>query len=359
MSIMRNLKLEPTWMLYYAMAAILFLTTPHVHADDTRWAIALHGGAGNVSKDISPERLREYQSALNRALQTGEQILQRGGTSLDAVEATVMALEDAACFNAGRGGVFNAAGFHQLDASIMNGSDRSCGAVSAVEGIKNPIQAARLVMEKTPHVLLTGYGAEEFAKSQKLEMVSPDYFFDPTRWQQLIKVQEKAGGDVLTKPAYPLPAPSQTSPDTRDLDPSRGTVGCVALDQHGNLAAATSTGGLTSKMVGRVGDSPIIGAGTYADNDGCAVSGTGSGEEYIRNAIAFQVNWRVKNDQQPVDQAVEDCLSKVLKPGDGGIIAIDRSGKIVLKFNTGAMSRAWSSSSGDRGLAIWDEPLAD
>lgn len=343
--------------------SICFLVTAfacgRLSAEKPQWAIALHGGAGFVSKDISPERLQQYKRALSEALREGESILSSGGSALDAVERTVTVLEDASCFNAGKGAVFNAEGFHQMDASIMDGRDLSCGAVAAVETIRNPIQLARSVMEKTPHVLLASEGAEAFAKSQNIATVSPDYFYDGTRWQQLQKKLLSKGQPVLKSPKYPLPATMKQEGDLSDQDISRGTVGCVALDQQGNLAAATSTGGMTGKMVGRVGDSPIVGAGTYADNQGCAVSATGSGEEYIRHTIAAQVNWRIRFANQSLSEAMQACINEVLKPGDGGLIAVDKQGNISLEFNTSSMSRAWANSTGARGIAIWREKLAD
>ncbi|MBA2113544.1 isoaspartyl peptidase/L-asparaginase family protein [Bremerella alba] len=330
-----------------------------LQAEKPRWAIALHGGAGTVSKEISQERLQKYKGALEKALHEGESILESGGSALDAVERTVMVLENASCFNAGKGAVFNAEGFHQMDASIMDGQDLSCGAVSAVERIRNPIQAARLVMEKTPHVLLTSKGAEEFAKAQSVAFVSPDYFYDATRWKQLQRKLRKSGRPAIEAPSYPLPATVSQIGDPSDMAISRGTVGCVALDQHGNLAAATSTGGMTGKMVGRVGDAPIIGAGTYADNKGCAISATGSGEEYIRNAIAAQVNWRMRYANQSLSEATQACINDVLKPGEGGVIAIDGHGNISLEYNTGSMSRAWADSTGSRGTAIWEDKFGE
>lgn len=326
--------------------------------EEPRWAIALHGGAGFVSPDIAPQRLAECRAALEKALAAGEQILKEGGTALDAVERTVMILEDDPNFNAGRGAVFNAAGFHQLDASIMDGKTLDGGGVAAVKHVRNPIAAARLVMEKTPHVLLTAKGADDFAKEHQLATVPQSYYFTQGNFDALVGVLKQRGGPVPSKPGYPmkkLPAKDAAAED----GVSRGTVGCVALDQQGNLAAATSTGGLTAKLPGRVGDSPLLGAGTYADNAGCAVSGTGVGEQYIRNAIAFQINWRVKENQQPIAEAVQECLDKVLKPGDGGLIAIDHEGNMALQYNTGSMNRAWSDSKGNRGVAIWAKPLKD
>ncbi|WP_417734759.1 isoaspartyl peptidase/L-asparaginase family protein [Rosistilla oblonga] len=337
----------------------VFLACGTLSAEKPRWAIALHGGAGSVSKDISAERLQEYKTSLRKALEAGEAVLRSGGTALDAVERTVMVLEDAACFNAGKGAVFNAEGFHQLDASIMDGNNLSCGAVAAVETIRNPIQAARLVMERTPHVLLVSKGAERLAKLHNIEIVTPDYFYDATRWQQLQKKLKATGRKELDNPCYSLPPEANQTGDRTDQEISRGTVGCVALDMHGNLAAGTSTGGLTGKMVGRVGDSPIIGAGTYADNRGCAISATGSGEEYIRHGIAAQVNWRMRFANQSLSEATQACISDVLKPGDGGVIAVDHDGNLSLEFNTTSLSRAWADSKGNSGIAIWEERFAD
>jgi len=338
---------------------VVALACVTLRAEKPRWAIALHGGAGSVSKDISPERLKQYKQSLSEALDAGESILKSGGSALDAVERTVMVLEDASCFNAGKGAVFNAEGFHQMDASIMDGRDLSCGAVSAVETIRNPIVAARLVKEKTRHILLTSEGAERLAKSHHLETVSPDYFYNATRWQQLLRRLKKRGEPLLEAPRYPLPADVSQVGDPTDMDISRGTVGCVALDQDGNLAAATSTGGLTGKMAGRVGDSPIVGAGTYADNRGCAISATGSGEEYIRHAICAQANWRMRYTNQSLAEATHAVIHEVLQPGDGGVIAVDGEGNISLEFNTSSMSRAWADSTGDRGMAIWEEKFSD
>lgn len=346
------------WIKGWAFLAVGLIACGAAQADEPRWAIALHGGAGFVSPDIAPERLAECRAALEKALAAGEKILKEGGTALDAVERTVMILEDDPNFNAGRGAVFNSAGFHQLDASIMDGKTLDGGGVAAVKHVRNPIAAARLVMEQTPHVLLAAKGADDFAKEHQLATVPQSYYFTQSNFDALVGVLKQRGGPVLDKPGYPMkkqPAKEETGED----GVSRGTVGCVALDQHGDLAAATSTGGLTAKLPGRVGDSPLLSAGTYADNAGCAVSGTGVGEQYIRNAIAFQVNWRVKQNQQPIAEAVQECLDDVLKPGDGGIIAVDREGNMALKYSTGSMNRAWSDSQGNRGVAVWAEPLKD
>jgi beta-aspartyl-peptidase (threonine type) len=342
----------------WVVAAVSFLgwKESEARADPPRWAIALHGGAGSISRDISPERLSEYKQSLREALETGERILREGGTALDAVEQTVIVLENAPCFNAGRGAVFNIDGFHQLDASIMDGSNLKGGGVAAVESIRNPIRAARLVMEKTPHLILSGQYADAIAREYGLEMVSQTYYFDGLRWDQLNQARAKQGLPELKQPAYGFPQTGRTL-DSSDNDFSTGTVGCVALDQHGHLAAATSTGGLTGKMTGRIGDSPILGAGNYADDLGCAASGTGTGEEFIRNAITFQVSFRVRHGGQTLDEAVRECVDQVLKPGQGGVIAVDRKGNLSLRTNTTSMNRAWADSTGKRGIAIWDEPL--
>ncbi|TWT32582.1 isoaspartyl peptidase/L-asparaginase family protein [Blastopirellula retiformator] len=332
------------------------MLTATASAEESRWAIALHGGAGFASPDMAPEKVEQFRVALEKALAAGEKVLQSGGTAVDAVQQTVMVLEDAPYFNAGRGAVFNAEAFHQLDASIMDGGNLDGGGVSAVKHVRNPIRAARLVMEKTPHVLLTADDADQFAKTNGLEMVEQGYFYDASSWAEFQQWSEKKNGVAPKAPSYPLNESAAVAEPT-DTNFTCGTVGCVALDKHGNLAAATSTGGMTGKLPGRVGDSPILSAGTYADNAGCAVSGTGVGEQYIRHAIAFQTNWRVKENQQPVADAVQDCLDKVLNPGDGGIIAIDHDGNMALQYNSGSMSRGWSDWRGNRGVAIWKEPL--
>lgn len=280
---------------------------------------------------------------MKAALAKGVAILSSGGSSLDAVEAVILILEDDPQFNAGKGAVFNAAGSHELDASIMDGSQKSCGAVAGVSHVKNPISLARLVMTETRHVLLAGEGAEEFARQQNVSMVEPSYFDTPgarKSWERYKQRKKKVG---LLK----------LNPETK-LDPAWniGTVGCVALDSHGNLAAGTSTGGMTFKKFGRVGDSPVVGAGTYADNQTCAVSATGIGEQYIRNAVAYDVSAQMKYKNVTLQQAVDDNLNNRLNKGDGGLIAVDHLGNIAMGFNTGGMARAAADSSG-RFEVIW------
>ena len=316
------------------------------------FAIAIHGGAGSSAKNFTPEQVAKRKESLRIALQKGVDILKEGGTSLDAVESVIRILEDDPQFNAGKGAVFNAVKSHELDASIMDGRTKSCGAVAGVSHVKNPISLARLVMTETRHVLLSGSGAEEFAKQQSVEWVDPSYFDTPASlksWQRYRDRMEKKNTKKVgsTQSAEPL---------TNDQSEAWniGTVGCTALDTHGNLAAGTSTGGMTFKKFGRVGDSPIVGAGTYADNETCAVSSTGTGEEYIRNAVAYDVAAQLKYKNAALTEAINDNLTRRLKKGDGGLIAVDKDGNIAMGFNTGGMARAAADSSG-RFEVTWGE----
>ena len=272
----------------------------HAHAIPglgEKFVLVVHGGAGDWKRE-SPEQLDAYKAAINKAAETGFQILSRGGSSLDAVEATLRVMEDSGLFDAGRGGYYDRDGVPELDSAIMDGRTLGAGAVAAVKHIANPISLARLVMEKTPHVLLVGDGAEQFAKSQGIELVSPFYFYNERYWKmyQEMKAKEKNKS-------------AQVPGNDRKV---YGTVGAVALDQAGNLAAGTSTGGTPLKMPGRVGDSPIIGAGTYANNDSCAISGTGVGEFYIRNTVAADICARVRYLHISLEQAADDVVMKEL-----------------------------------------------
>ncbi len=314
-------------------------------AQPIKYAIAIHGGAGSAPSQFSDEANGRRHASLTHALQTGRDILKNGGTSLDAVEAVVKLLEDDPQFNAGKGAVFNAESGHELDAAIMDGRSKACGAVAGVTNVKNPISLARLVMTDTRHVLLAGAGAEKFAAQQQVTLVDPEYFDTPAtlkRWEEFQQQRDKNGAREL---------------QLIDLDTGSymGTVGCVALDSHGNLAAATSTGGLTNKQFGRIGDSPIIGAGTYADNQSCAVSCTGVGEQFIRNAVAYDISAKMKYLHVDVEQAVSDVLNKQLRPGDGGIIAVAQNGDISMQFNTAGMARAAADSNG-RFEVRWHKP---
>lgn len=292
-------------------------------------AIAIHGGAGTLSSAmLTPESDRIYRAGLEAALRAGFAVLDGGGTSLDAVTVAVQALEDDPLFNAGRGAVLSANGLHELDASIMDGRDRSAGAVSGVRHVRSPIVLARLVMERSPHVMLSGEGAEEFALEQGLEPVANSHFTTERRQRELellLQGQKAAGKEALM-----------------------GTVGAVALDAHGNLAAATSTGGMTGKKWGRVGDSPIIGAGTYAANDCCAVSATGHGEFFIRAAVAHEVASLMRYRGLDVVQAADEVVLRQLVEmgGSGGVIAVGRNGRIAMPFNSEGMLRGAMDSRG-------------
>lgn len=308
-----------------------------------KYAIVIHGGAGRSPADFDAETNAQRRAALKSALGKGTEILKTGGSSLDAVEAVIRILEDDPQFNAGKGAVFNAAGSHELDASIMDGKSLNCGAVAGVSIVKNPISCARKVMTETRHVLLAGPGAESFAKQQQLDLVEPTYFDTPGEkesWEEYKSRKSKSGG---------MQFDSQFTPRW-----SIGTVGCVALDSHGNLAAGTSTGGMTDKKYGRVGDSPIVGAGTYADNQTCAVSGTGIGEQYIRHAVAYDVAAQMKYKNSTLEQAVNDNLENRLDQGDGGLIAVDKDGNVAFGFNTTGMAVAVADSTG-KFEVIWDD----
>ncbi len=327
-------------------------TSPVEEKPKMQYAIAIHGGAGSSPTRFSKEANARRTESMRTALQIGTDILKAGGTALDATESVVLFLENDPQFNAGRGAVFNAAGSHELDASIMDGRTKACGAVAGVSRVKHPISLARLVMTDTEHVLLSGPGAEMFAASKGLIMVEPNYFdTDAT-----LKAWQRARAKVGERSA--LEAKGEEALELVDLDTGSylGTVGCVALDSNGNLAAATSTGGLTNKKFGRIGDSPIIGAGNYADNETCAISGTGIGEQYIRNVVAFDVAAQMKYRNVSLQAAIDDNLQNRLKPGDGGIIGVDHDGNIYMAFNTQGMARAAADSSG-RFEVHWDEPI--
>lgn len=289
------------------------------------FAIAIHGGAGSSPDKLSAKERAATEASMKKALAIGRDVLAEGGSSLDAVEQVIRFLEDDPLFNAGRGAVYNNREGHQLDASIMDGRDKACGAVAGVTTVRNPISLARLVMTKTRHVLLSGDGADQFAVEMKVPLVDQKYFSTDKAYEKLLRIRREA---------------------KESEDEHKGTVGCVALDQHGNLAAGTSTGGLTNKKYGRVGDSPIVGAGTYADNATCAVSCTGIGEEYIRNAIAYDVSARVAYKKQPLPDAVRHVIHTTLRKGDGGIIAVGRDGTIAMDFSTPGMSRGAANSNG-------------
>ena len=306
-----------------------------------QFTLAIHGGAGTIDPaSMTPEKQLKYESGLMKALESGRKILEKGGSALDAVSLAVVELENCPMFNAGKGAVFNNQGQHELDASIMDGRNLAAGAVTCVQGIVNPVLLSRAVMEKSEHVLLSGAGAEIFAKSQGIEFADKDYFYDEFRWQQW---QQIKGSDN-----FQLDHSVQT-------EKKFGTVGAVAMDNEGNLAAATSTGGMTNKKWGRIGDTPIIGAGTYANNNTCAVSCTGHGELFIRSVVAYDISCLMEYKGISLKAACEEVvLRKLVKiGGEGGLIAVDGHGNIELVFNSTGMYRAWASSEAESQVAIY------
>lgn len=318
-------------------------------ASGLTFALAIHGGAGTIDPSTPDQVLDRYRAALQAALTHGRDMLAGGAAALDTCEAVVRLLEDEELFNAGKGAVFNAASEHELDASIMDGATLRCGAVAGVRTVRHPISLARKVMSETRHVLLAGDGAEVFADQAGVERVDNAWFDTPARKQALERLQQREQRDKRG---------AQAVPTDRRLD--YGTVGCVALDQAGHLAAATSTGGMTGKRWGRIGDSPLLGAGNYADGY-AAISCTGTGEEFIRHAIARSVTARMQFGGQTLEAATHAEVFDVLKKGDGGLIAVDRSGKIAMPFNSTGMYRAAADSSGRFSVAIFggDDEVGD
>ncbi len=305
------------------------------------YGLAVHGGAGSLPRaELDADRERRYRDGLRAALEAGRTILERGGSSLDAVTRAVMTLEDDPCFNAGRGAVFTYDGCNELDAAIMQGSSLRAGAVCGLRHVRNPIELARAVMEHSDYVMLSGAGAEEFAHSRSFALVPNTYFQTEERRSQLARVQNADPG---------------VSPLTIS---HAGTVGAVALDESGTLAAATSTGGMTGKRYGRIGDSPIIGAGTYADDRSCAVSATGHGEMFIRAAVAHDICARMRHGGRSLDEAVHEVVSVELAAmrAEGGVIAIDRRGRIAMEFNSEGMFRGCVTADGRISTAIYREP---
>jgi L-asparaginase / beta-aspartyl-peptidase len=310
------------------------------NAVKANWAIAVHGGAGAITPKLSAEKEAVYHAALERALATGRAILAEGGSAVDAVEETVRVLENEPLFNAGRGAVMTIEGTFELDASIMDGSNLKTGGVAGIKVASNPISVARAVMDQTDHVLMAGAAADAFAVANGFGTVSQEYFFTQSRFDALQKRRQKLGLPPLEHPAKRH---------------SEGTVGAVARDEAGNLAAATSTGGRVGKLVGRIGDSPIAGAGNYAANGVAAISGTGIGEEFIRHSAAAQVAWFVKHSGLPLQAATDKVLNEVLKVGDGGMIAIGPDGPPVLRFTTESMTRGFADSTGTLRTMIWPD----
>lgn len=307
------------------------------------FAIAIHGGAGTLMTGSVPaEREKAFHDKLSESLEAGRKILSTGGSAIDAVEASVRVLEDCPLFNSGKGSVFNNDGINEMDAAIMNGKTLKAGAIAEVHTIRNPITAAKAVMEKSKHVLLANKGAEKFAKECGLEIVDPSYFYDEERHQQWLATKDS--DDNYSWAGDGIPA------NTKKF----GTVGCVALDSQGNIAAATSTGGINNKKFGRVGDSPIIGAGTYANNKTCAVSCTGEGEYFIRNVVAYDISALMEYKGFTLAQATAEVMKKVaLLGGEGGLIAIDAQGNISAPFNTSSMFRGWITTAGEKFTGVF------
>lgn len=310
------------------------------------YVLVIHGGAGTILKENLTEELeKKINAALSEALEKGESVLAAGGTAMDAVTQTIMILENSPYFNAGKGAVFTHEGKNEMDASIMNGVDLSAGAVGGVTKVKNPILAARAVMEKSPHVMLSGEGANIFAEEQQLELVDPAYFYTEQRWKALQNILQKENvttGELLESPT---------------ADYKYGTVGCAALDKHGNLAAGTSTGGMTNKRWGRIGDAPIIGAGTYANNATCALSSTGHGEYFIRHAVAYNISARMEHGGQGFEAAAEAVINDELVKagGSGGVIGVDHMGNVAMPFNTKGMYRGYVKAGGEKYVGMYKE----
>jgi beta-aspartyl-peptidase (threonine type) len=327
------------------------------------WSIVVHGGAGVIARpELGPKGEAAYRASLKIAIEAGARVLDQGGSALDAVETTIKIFEDDPLFNAGHGANFTAEGKNELDSSIMDGSNLMAGAVAGVTRTRHPISLARAVMEKSPYVMLAGPGTDDFAAKVSLEQVDPSYFFTESRWQTLVKTLQKQGRPVPPRPAG-VPPPGAAVPVAQLDIPIRthqyGTVGVVALDRKGNIAAGTSTGGLEGKMPGRVGDSPIIGAGTYASNQSCAVSGTGTGEYFIRLGVAREVCNLVQFKGMTLQQAADQVIHKELESlhGDGGLIAIAPDGQQAWSFNTKGMFRARQAEGGKIEIGIYhDEP---
>lgn len=316
------------------------LATPAAAEEAPRWSLAIHGGAGVIERDkLSPAQDKAIRAALNQALKAGSAVLEKGGSALDAVEATIHVLEDDPHFNAGRGAVFTWEGRNEMDAAIMDGRTRAAGAVAGVTATRHPVSLARAVMEKSDHVFLAGSGADAFSREQKLEQADASWFATPERRQQLETLKAKKLSAI-------------------DVDHKYGTVGAVARDANGHVAAATSTGGMTGKRWGRIGDAPVIGAGTYADDRACAVSATGSGEYFIREGVAHEICARIRFKGESPQAAADTVMAEVgAMGGDGGVIVNTPSGATAWSYNTPGMYRGRVSAGSAPTVAIYrDEP---
>ncbi|KAA6431467.1 isoaspartyl peptidase/L-asparaginase [Dyadobacter flavalbus] len=351
--------------LYSIFLAVLIYMPVSAQDYSDKITLVIHGGAGTITRaNMTPEKEKAYKEVLNTALQTGYQVLKKGGTSVQAVEATIKVMEDSPLFNAGKGAVFTNEGKNELDASIMEGKTLKAGAIAGVTTIKNPISTAIAVMEKSPHVMMAGKGAETFAKEQGLEIVDPSYFYTESRFKALqrAKEEEKTELDHNAKEEKEV----KKGPKTGALEENEliftegkkfGTVGCVALDKFGNLAAGTSTGGMTNKRYGRIGDAPIIGAGTYANNATCAVSATGHGEFFIRSVVAYDISALMEYKGMSLKDAANEVVMKKLveRGGEGGIIALDRNGNVAMPFNSEGMYRGFIKNDGKSEILIYKD----
>ncbi len=319
--------------------------SPQQDTSRPTYAMVIHGGAGTIlKKNMTPEKEAEYREAMNAALDIGEEILKNGGSSADAVEQTIVFMENSPLFNSGKGAVFTNAGINELDASFMDGATLNAGAVGGVTVVKNPIKAARAVLEKSDHVMLVGKGAEQFAEQQGLEIVDNEYFYTERRFESLQRA--KAAESNETGFIF----------DLEFNDHKFGTVGCVALDKDGNIVAGTSTGGMTNKRYNRIGDSPIIGAGTYANNATCGVSSTGHGEYFIRYAVAHDISAMMEYKGVSLQEAANTVINEKLKAagGTGGVVALDKNGNVAMPFNTAGMYRGYAKP-GERVVQIYED----
>lgn len=330
-----------------------------VHSQETeKVVLVIHGGAGTIlKKNMSPEKEAAYEAKLTEALEAGYKILQSGGSSVEAIQTAIHVMEDSPLFNAGKGAVYANDETLKMDASIMRGSDKNAGAVAGVGIVKNPIDAAIAVMEKSEHVMLAGEGAEEFAEKNGVEMADPDYFKSDVRLKQLKRIQEKEEMILDHDGDQGAIDPSENEFNIDYIEDKKfGTVGAVALDQNGDIAAGTSTGGMTNKRYDRIGDSPVIGAGTYAYNETCGVSCTGHGEFFIRNVVAYDVSALMEYKQLSVDEAATEVIKKQTEMGGkGGLIALDSKGNVAMPFNTAGMYRGYITESGKIVVKIYTE----
>jgi L-asparaginase / beta-aspartyl-peptidase len=351
-------------LLKYALVVLaLFSTTLFAIAQQKakapatpNWGIAIHGGAGTIlKKNMTPEKEKAYNDKMQEALLAGHAVLEKGGTSLEAIEACIHILEDSPLFNAGKGSVFTNEGKNEMDAAVMDGSNLKAGSVAGLTTVRHPISAALAVMNQSEHVMMIGAGAEQFAASKGLEIVDPSYFRDETRYQQLQRIKDKEKTQLDHDGSQGMSYPEQAEDDT---DKKFGTVGAVALDKHGNLAAGTSTGGMTNKRFGRVGDVPIIGAGTYANNATCAVSATGWGEYFIRYVVAYDISALMEYKGMSLKAASEKVILEKLEKAQketGGVIAIDRKGNISMPFNSAGMYRGFIKADGKPQTFIYKD----